>query len=387
MQAEARSGAIGSAAVDGPDPGAGLERPVMTADIPDLKGLRRFVAEGDRGTPACFAGRQAIIGAIARALDTVMDGAREERDVRSLTQLVQGAPGAGKTALLEEVALRLWAAETRRRPGDAQGPVPVMLARDALYSEEETVLAIVEAMAGAPGWTVRPADFRRTSTRDGGLRLPPLLSAAVRLGSSVAPEPEESREVVLGTLEVFRVNIEGGNADGWAVRLAEESEGWPQHLHNGMWALAEDLIEAGGRLADVDAGSVLGRGAELRRTSYRQRVSPEMQGARCLTGAVMQEIAAGAERAAVLGSIDRHSVRVEGSEIRLWRLPDDMTAPVFLDHLVHRGALQQGEDWLFRCPISSFRDYLVEQGGGQECVLEDGEDSRQRWPSSACPAS
>ena len=131
------------------------------------------------------------------------------------------------------------------------------------------------------------------------------------------------------------------------------------------------LIEARGRLADVDAGAVLRRGEELRLTSYRRRVSPEMEGARCLTGAVIQDVAAGAERAVVLGSIDKHSVRTEGNEPRLWRLPDGMTAPAFLGHLVHRGALQRGEDGLFRCPIPSFRDYLVEQGGGQVCGLKD----------------
>ena len=181
--------------------------------------------------------------------------------------------------------------------------------------------------------------------------------------------------MVLGTLEVFGVDTEGGITEGWAARLADEADRWPQHLHNGLRALAEGLIEARGRLADIDAGSVLGRGAELRRTSYRRRVSPEMEGARCLTGAVMQDVAAGAERAVVLGSIDRHSVRTEGNKPRLWRLPDGMTAPAFLGHLVHLGALQRGEDGLFRCPIPSFRDYLVEQGGGRECGLEDRKDN------------
>jgi len=178
----------------------------MIPGTPDLEGLRRFVAGGDRSTPTCFAGRQAIIDAIAGALDTVMDGAREDRDARGLTRLVQGAPGAGKTALLEEVAGRFQVADARRRPGDAQGPVPVMLDRDMLYSEEDTVLAIVEAMAGSAGWTVKLADFRRTSTRGagGGLRLPPLLSAAVRLGSSVARGTSKARLATPGLCTLAR---------------------------------------------------------------------------------------------------------------------------------------------------------------------------------------
>ena len=184
-------------------------------------------------------------------------------------------------------------------------------------------------------------------------------------------EPEEAGDSVLAMLAAFHVDTTHPRADGWAARLAQESEGWPQHLHNGMRALAEGLVDAGGRLAGVDAGFILRREAEFRRISYRRRVSPEMEEARCLTGAVMRDVTGGAERAAVLGSIDRHSTRTEEGEPRLWRLPESMTARAFLDHLVHRGALQRSPDDLFRCPIPSFRDYLVEQGRGPEPALED----------------
>ena len=420
---------------------------------PDLEGLRRFVAEGDRSVPASFAGRQALIYGIGGALDTVMAGARGGRDVRGLTQLVQGAPGAGKTALLGEIARRLRATEARRQPGDAQVPVPVMLDRDLLCSEEETVLAVVEAMAEAPGWTVGTSDFRRTSVRSAGdgLGLPPLLSAAVRLGSSVVPEPasfvvlrrrqppgtwaravclmvdeiqavdaaasevlnklhngmrglpvltvlaglgdsydhlsgsaglprlsidavhdigclevKEAEEVVLGTLDVFRIDCEGGDASGWAARLTRVSEAWPQHLHNGLRALAEGLIEAHGRLVDVDADSVFGREAELRGESYRARVSPEIKVARCLTGAILAALpATGLRRGQVLREIEQAADPADPE----WRLPGGMTAEAFLGHLIHRGALQQGQDDLFSCPIPSFRDYLVEQGLGSEATL------------------
>ena len=303
-----------------------------------------------------------------------MTGARAGRELSGLTQLIQGAPGAGKTALLRELAVRFRSEEARWGPVDA--PVPVMLDRDLLYSEEKTVLAIVEAMAGTPGWTVDVSDFRRTSTRgSGGLHLAPILSVVARLGSSVAPEqvsfaallrrqppetwprpvclmvdeiqavdpaarevlnklhtgmrglpvltvlaglgdsceylyrhaglsrlasegihdivclePEESEEVVLGTMDVFRVDIDGGNVGDWAARLTEVSEGWPQHLHNGLRALAEGLIKSRGRLADVDVGFALAREVEFRLASYDYRLSPEMASARKLLAQLMDAL-------------------------------------------------------------------------------------------------
>ena len=440
-----------------------------TEHKPDIDGLCRFIEREDRSVPAHFAGRQKLIDRIDSKLRTVMaEAGTPDGDASGLTQLVQGAPGAGKTALLREIDRRFRTAEAQRQPGDVPVPVPVMLDRDLLYSEEETVLAIAEAMEGEPGWTVRTSDFRRTSARGagGGLRLPLLLTAAVRLGSSVAPEPasfaalrrrqppatwarpvclmvdeiqgidaaakevlnklhnamhglpvltvlaglgdsydhlfrrigltrlsleavndigclesEEAEAVVRGTLDAFRVDTAEWHADAWGARLAEESDAWPQHLHNGLRALAEGLIEVGGRIDAVDADSVLEREAEFRRISYRRRVSPEMEAARCLTGGVMQDVAAGAERAAVLGSVDRHSARTGGNEPRLWHLPDGMTAEVFLGHLIHRGALQQGQDDLFRCPIPSFRDYLVERGRGPESTLEDTAGPEDNLPS------
>ena len=48
-----------------------------------------------------------------------------------------------------------------------------------------------------------------------------------------------------------------------------------------------------------------------------------------------------------------------------------MTPGAFLGHLIHRGVLQQGRDDLFRCPIPSFRDYLVERGRNPKPAPED----------------
>ena len=433
---------------------------------PDLRGLYRFVRKRDRVPAACFVGRQDFIEQIEDDLDVVMEEAgAPDGDASGLTQLIQGAPGAGKTALLKELVRRWRTAERERLtsvPNEpATGiPVPVMLDRDLLYDEGETVLAITAAMAKARGgageqWRTNPERFRLTETTGlKGAISAPGLSVGGQRGSAVAPQeatfdvlrelqppstwvrpvclmvdeiqgvamdakevlnklhnrmeglpvltvlaglgdsydhlnnekkvglsrfgsevihdigclaPEEAGESVHGMLALFRVVRTPADVRWWAERIAEDSDGWPQHFHNGQRALAEGLLATGGRLGDVDAASVIERARKLREGSYERRISPEMEEAFNLTIAVMTDVSRGATRAAALNSIDLHSEpAATGSQPpREWRLPEGMTARAFLTHLVHRGALQRGPDNLYACPIPSFRSYLIE-GGWEE---------------------
>ena len=161
---------------------------------PDLEGLARFVGRKDRGRPAHFAGRADFVAEVASTLRMVMvaEGVPDD-EAPGLTLLFQGAPGAGKTALLRELARRFRADAAAQADASSAGvPVPLVVARDLLYSEEAVVLAIAEAMddAGTPGWNVKPVDFRRTASHDvsGGVKIVGL-SAGGRRGGSQAPEP------------------------------------------------------------------------------------------------------------------------------------------------------------------------------------------------------
>ena len=429
---------------------------------PDIDGLGQFVEEKDRAPPACFVGRKKLIDDVDKASGAMMYGALHGRNTRGLTLLFQGAPGAGKTALLEELDRRFRKKEIRRLTdepgGPAEGvPVPVMLERDILYNEGSVALAIVQAMAEAPGgpgdaWTLSPEAFRRTVSHTlsgklgaGGIgvgggrttstapetpafamlrkkqppatwarpvvllvdeiqavdpaakevlnklhnamRGLPVLTVLAGLGDShdclSGPvgltrfgmetirdigllAPKEAEESVLGFFEEFHVDPERADAASWAARLAEESDGWPQHLHNGQRALAEALIDTGGRLADVDAIRVLDRAVAFREAAYRRQISLKMRGARCLTAAVMEDVGpTGLGPPEVLDSVDAHTWRPDGAAAlpRKWSLPEGMTAEAFLAHLVHQGALQLDTDAdLYRCPIPSFRAFLVERG-------------------------
>ena len=76
---------------------------------PELDGLRAFVREGDRNRARFFVGREAQLRDIELACADAFAGFRAGRPLAGTTRLIQGAPGAGKTALLrhfEDIATR-----------------------------------------------------------------------------------------------------------------------------------------------------------------------------------------------------------------------------------------------------------------------------------------
>ena len=57
-----------------------------------------------------------------------------------------------------------------------------------------------------------------------------------------------------------------------------------------------------------------------------------------------------------------------------WSLPNGLSPEEFLEHLIHRGALQAGSDGRLACPIPSFRRFLIHEGAS---ALADGIQSGQ----------
>ena len=184
-----------------------------------------------------------------------------------------------------------------------------------------------------------------------------------RLGSGAAHtlgclEAGLPAEAVRRMLDRFGIEAAEDEAERWAGLLERESDGWPQHLRNGMRALAEESIATGGRLAAVDEAAVLARARQWREETYRARCSPEMRRAAPLVGAVMAALPEeGLEEYRIVDLIAAEAGRREGSG---WALPEGFSARQFLDHLVHRGALQQQPDDRLACPIPSFRRFLMQ---------------------------
>lgn len=417
-------------------------------DTPDIEGLRAFVREGDRNRARFFVGRERQIRDIGQIGADAYAGFRSGRPLAGTTRLIQGAPGAGKTALLSHIA-GMTGNTLRERPGawrrflrrpEDKEPQPRVLLVDVadLGHPERLVLRIAETLdprkarklrqtrsssigvqAGTGGFGASGGETVATTPPQAGfaelgalfppedwpgpvllmvdevqtlqaeqapvlqslhlatagLPIAPVLAGLAntrdvlaRCGISRLNEDgvhmlgrldaEEPAQAVRAMLDAFRVETAGANTERWAARLEDHSDGWPQHLQNAMRSLAEVLIETNGMLADVDEAAVFAGARKRQQQTYRARRSPPMQEALFLLARVMAAVPdAGLRLDEVVGIIRARAGNGCG-----WSLPEGMSPRDFLDHLVHRGALQSGEDDRLVCPIPSFRSFLIEEG-------------------------
>ncbi len=143
------------------------------------------------------------------------------------------------------------------------------------------------------------------------------------------------------------------------LALAETCEGWPRHLHFALAAVGAAALETDGDLARIDWAKVTAATAASRRAYYVRLQSDKMGNAYALVAAVMRAFQDGQRKADVVNSIDRLS-RPGAAE---WQIPKGLEDGWdFVDHLIHCGALHEGEDKRLSCPIPSFRTYLLEAG-------------------------
>ncbi len=415
---------------------AGQDRPQTS----DLESLEAFAALGDRESTPFFAGRDREIATIDALCDRALARARAGAGMQGATQLIQGAPGAGKTALLSEMARR-WA--LGKTPQDTAAPVAVQVYVGELANEAIVAARIAEAIdpkageawrisetrdmsgrAGIPGivsaggarqtatappvpsfhelrrrfppssWTravcltvdevqnVEPAARSVLDMLHQGMPGLPVVPVLAGLGNSQdviatrevglsrlgidaihdlgALAPEEAGQAVEAMLERCHVDRNGAGED-WPRLLAERSDCWPQHLHNGMRALAGELVRTEGRLADVRARIVLERETAYRERAYRARISPQMERSRRLVAALFTALP---EEGLFSGQTHREIERLRQPDTTdpEQTLPEGMRAWQFFEHLVHRGALQRRQDDRFVCPIPSFRRFLIDYG-------------------------
>ena len=421
---------------------------------PDLKALEDFAARGDRDDTPFFAGRDEEIAAIDGLCARALVRAKAGTAIREATQLFQGAPGAGKTALLSELSRRWSDRETGRCNA---APVAVHVYFHELADEAVVAAKIAEALdpeaerayrrtetrdiagqAGIPGvgsgqasrrtgmappvpsfddlcrrfppssWTrpvclmvdeiqnVAPAAKEVLNTlHEGkpGLPVVPVLAGLGNLYDIVsAPEvglscleidavhslgalaPDEAHQAVETMLAACRVDRTGAD-DGWPALLAERSDGWPQHLHNGMRALAAELVRVDGKLVDVGAEAVLGRERDYRERAYLARISPEMEASRQLIAALFAALPQdGVPRDVIETEVDRLGQPHDAGEAgrRALHLPRGMDSVEFVGHLIRRGALQRGPHRRYGCPIPSFRRFLIDFGTGEYGAIASG---------------
>lgn len=101
-----------------------FKKPGSVTTNPDIKGLEEFAREGDRTEPLHFAGR----GPELRELEALLASVRKGK--AGQTRVITAAPGAGKTALLQEL-------EARWR--DNEFARPVYMRADSFSSPAEVI--------------------------------------------------------------------------------------------------------------------------------------------------------------------------------------------------------------------------------------------------------
>ena len=141
---------------------------------PDVAGLQAFALEDDRLPPPAFVGRRDIIADIEPAVAQAAAGGTA---VRGRTRLVFGAPGAGKTALLYELARR-WRA--RAADGDASAPVPVDCQPGELTSPVAFAEAVLSVLVPDASY-----DVAKSTTNEGGGGVPGVAGLSVSRTTSV----------------------------------------------------------------------------------------------------------------------------------------------------------------------------------------------------------
>ena len=145
-----------------------------TSPGPDVAGLQEFALEDDRLPPPAFVGRRDIIADIEHAVAQAAAGGTA---VRGRTRLVFGAPGAGKTALLYELARR-WRA--RAADGDASAPVPVDCEPGDLTSPVAFTEGVLSALIPDSSH-----DVATSTTTEGGGGVPGVAGLSVSRTTSV----------------------------------------------------------------------------------------------------------------------------------------------------------------------------------------------------------
>ncbi len=293
----------------------------------ELSTSGHLTAARDRGPSPYFHGRKAIRRDFAELL-------KRSKDTNTgTTFLIQGAPGAGKTALLyqmEKEALdHQWevvyinvqdlynpahlaqtfgeAYVTRKqtttsldakvisfdRAKEVSGDSSVIQVLKSLVLDSGVVLILDEAQ-GIDVFVGKPVEPEVISLleiiHNGKLRKPAILLAA-GLGTTIASFGKlgisrfgRNCVVELGTLskESERLVIQDwikkegsgqGDSSAWLDAIAKETHGWPQHIQCYADLASEYLKANGGAMTPDGLNSVLEAGHKARKVYYKQRVN------------------------------------------------------------------------------------------------------------------
>ena len=391
---------------------------------PDLEGLRFFSEPSDREHAAFFVGRDDEIDDIERALARALRHAQSGQRSAGATRLIQGAPGAGKSALL---------ARLEEKWTQAGPPAPhVLLVHLGELADPDRIAEAV-AMRLDPR---RAERFRRTETRSGSIGIsgvggawaaetaPPAGFGALR---QIFPPERWQRPLCLLVDEVQ--NLEPAQVEV-LQRLHEAVDGLPVApvlaglgnardvlAKHGISCLSDGAVHMLGRLEPGQPAESVrlmlegfrveaveteaARWAALLEDRSDRWPQHLRNGMRALTEGLLASggalasvsedaVMAGAEArrleayrarrssemlasgrllAAVMAAVPEEGldyvraldvIEEMARPASGWRLPAGMGPEGYLDHLVNRGALQDDGTGHLACPIPSLRQFLIE---------------------------
>ena len=181
---------------------------------------------------------------------------------------------------------------------------------------------------------------------------------------------EEACAAVKAMFTAFQVECSGAPYD-WPTILAERADCWPQHLHNGMRALARELArpEVNGVLRNVSIETIFTTEQAFRDEAYGWRISDTLRKTKKLVAQVMQHVTA---RPYDLEKVEALVLLLNKKSpsdpvLRSSSLPKDMDVSDYVNHMVHRGLLQEfinsEKKVVLRCPIPSLATYVMNLGG------------------------
>ena len=241
-----------------------------------------------------------------------------------------------------------------------EGLIVLLLVDEAqnIRKTEVTEDVVQYLHAGTKNSTVLLACFGLSDTTDTLVQLGISRTSLKRHHNIGRLALEEARRSISQAFEAFQIHGRTKRRQEWLARLAEASQGWPQHLRILTQAALRELKEHGRNLADADLNAALATGEAAKRRYYGHRLTatgPWQEACKVMARALEGRLLfTGRELQQTIAPFQAEQLAAEGRP-----------APFsdFLSKAIHAGVLSQTAPDAYSVPIPSFARYLREEPG------------------------